>query len=265
VSLILLAPTGMTAEQGPAAEFKVLEAKVKAKLGEGKRTEQDLAPELKEFDALLAKYKDQKTDEVAEILLMEANLYLQVFDNTEKGAELIIQLQRDFPNTTQGRDAFQLLEAVKRQEAAKRLEATLVPGAKFPAFNEKDVNGKPFALTNYLGKVVLLDFWATWSGACMSELPNYLKLYETYHAKGFEIIGVSLEDDPKRLANVMQEKKITWPQYFDGQGWQGNLVVKYHVYRLPTTYLLDGEGKIIGRNLRGKDLEQAVAKALAKP
>ena len=112
--------------------------------------------------------------------------------------------------------------------------------------------------------MVLIDFWATWCGPCVAELPNVLKAYEKHHAKGFEILGISLDKDRKRLEDFTKLKHMTWPQYFDGLYWQNKLAVKYGVNSIPATYLLDGEGNIIAKNLRGEDLEAAVAKALAK-
>jgi peroxiredoxin len=189
---------------------------------------------------------------------------LQIFDNTDKGTELIKQLQRDFPETAVGQNAYKMLDAIKQQTEAKRIQNSLVTGAKFPSFDEKDVAGKPLSLTNYLGKVVLIDFWATWCGPCVNELPKVLKAYEKYHAKGFEIVGISLDDNAQKLTAFTKEKNMAWQQFFDGQGWQNKLAVKYGVHSIPATYLLDGEGKIIGKDLRGDDLEQAVAKALVK-
>jgi len=264
MALSLSTQRGYAAEKTAAAEFKDLEAKIQAKLQEGKKTEQDLAPELKEFDDLIARHKGAKTDEVAEILLLEAKLYLQVFDNTDKGIELIKQLQRDFPETTVGQNAYKMLDAIKQQAEAKRIQSSLVPGKDFPSFDEKDVAGKPLSLTHYKGKVVLIDFWATWCGPCVNELPNVLKTYEKYHAKGFEIIGISLDDNAQKLAGFTKEKNMAWQQFFDGQGWLNKLAVKYGVHSIPATYLLDGEGKIIGKDLGGDELEKAVAKALIK-
>jgi len=111
---------------------------------------------------------------------------------------------------------------------------------------------------------VLLDFWATWCGPCVRELPSVIKTYDAHHKQGFEIIGISLDKDRKKLASFTKENNMTWPQYFDGLGWQNKLAVKYGVSSIPATYLLNGAGTIIGKDLRGEDLEQAVAKALAK-
>ena len=96
------------------------------------------------------------------------------------------------------------------------------------------------------------------------ELPNVIKTYEAHHPKGFEIIGISLDKDEQKLTNFTKEKKMPWPQFFDGKMWANKLAVKYGVNSIPMTYLLDGEGKIIGKGLRGEELETAVSKALAK-
>jgi thiol-disulfide isomerase/thioredoxin len=111
---------------------------------------------------------------------------------------------------------------------------------------------------------VLVDFWATWCGPCVGELPNVLKTYEKHHADGFDIIGISLDQDKAKLTSFTKEKNMTWRQYFDGQVWQNKLAVKYGVNSIPATYLLDGEGKIIAKDLRGEALEEAVTRALAK-
>ncbi len=263
--LFLVNPGGTAAEKSdPAAELKDLVEKIQTKLKDGKKTDQDLADELKEFDALLVKHKGEKTEEVAQILLMEAMLYLQVFDNTEKGVELVKQLKRDFADTKSGQSADQILESIQKQEQSKKIQRTLVAGAKFPDFNEKDVAGKALSVANYQGKVVLVDFWATWCGPCVAELPNVLKTYEKHHSKGFEIIGVSLDQDENRLTTFTKQKNMSWQQYFDGKGWGNKLAVKYGINSIPATFLLDGDGKIIARDLRGEQLEEAVAKALAK-
>jgi peroxiredoxin len=265
LSLSLFIQRGVSAEPTTAAaELKDLVAKVNTKLKENKRTEKDLEPELKEFDALLAKHKGEKTDDTAQILLMEAMLYLQVLDNADKGVALIKQLQRDYPDTKPAQNADKILASRKKQEEAKKIKDALAEGTKFPDFDVKDTAGKPLSIANYKGKVVLLDFWATWCGPCVRELPNVIKTYEAHHDKGFEIIGISLDKEEPKLASFTKEKNMAWVQYFDGLVWENKLAVKCGINSIPATFLLDGQGTIIGKDLRGEALEKAVAEALAK-
>lgn len=262
---LFISPVAQAADSADvSSELKALVQKVQAKLRDGKKTEADLADELKEFDKLLAAHKDEKTDDVAQVLLMKAMLYLQVFDQDDKGVELVKQLKTDYPDTQPGKNADEILEQVKQQAGAKKIRKSLVEGAKFPDFDEKDIEGKPLSVSSYKGKVVLIDFWATWCPPCMGELPNVQKAYESHHKDGFEIIGISLDQDEKKLKNFLKEKNMTWQQYFDGKGWGNKLAGKYGVQSIPATYLLDREGKIIGQDLRGEALEEALSKALAK-
>ena len=263
--LLLSAPlSALAATNEVETELKALVEKVQTKLKDDKKTEADLADEVKQFDSILAKHKDEKTDEVAQVLYMKAILYLQVFDNTEKGIELIEQLKKDFPETKAGKGADEMIKSIKQQEESKKIQRALVEGSKFPDFEEKDLMGSALSVAKYKGKVVLVDFWATWCGPCVAELPNVLKAYEKHHSTGFEIIGISLDQDEQKLKDFIKTRKMPWAQYFDGKGWKNKLAGKYGVNSIPMTYLLDGEGKIIGKNLRGEALEKAVATALTK-
>jgi len=247
-----------------AAELSALVTKVKDRLQEGKKTEADLAPELKEFDTLIENHKTEKTDAAAEIVLMKAMLYLEVLDNTEQGLKLIQQLKQDYPETKAGKSADSILEHMQQQQQLKTIQRSLVEGSKFPDFDEKDVAGNPMSVAGLKGKIVLIDFWATWCAPCVFELANVQKVYEKYHEKGFEIIGISLDQSQDRLKSFIKEKNVPWPQLCDGNGWGNKLAQKYGIQSIPATFLLDGDGKIIGKDLRGDDLDKAVAKALTK-
>jgi peroxiredoxin len=259
------AATGTNASSGAGSqEVRQVVKRVEAKLQQGKDKEADFAAELKEFEEVINKLKTSAPESAAEAAFMRALLYIQVMENAEKGAELMRVLKKDFPKTKFGQEADQVIASIERQEKAKLVQAKLVPGSKFPEFNEKDINGKPFTLANYTGKVVLVDFWATWCGPCRAELPNVLETYEKFHGKGFEVMGISLDDDKTKLTDFLKDKKIPWQQYFDGKGWENKLSQEYGVTGIPATYLIDGEGKIIARDLYGPDLGIAVEKALAK-
>ena len=259
--LLLAAPGSMRAAEEPSAaakDLKELVSKIQKKLRAGEPTEAKLADELKELDALIAKHKGEKTDDVAQIHFVKAQLFSsEVLDDEAKAKELLEQLKKDFPDS-------RAVANLKKQEAVDKVRAGLVAGAKFPAFDEKDLQGRPFNLTAYKGKIVLVDFWATWCGPCVRELPDLQKAYDKHHAAGFEILGISLDRDKDKLTKFIETKKMPWPQHFDGKMWGNKLAEQYGVESVPTTYLLDGEGKIIAKDLSGDALEKAVAKALKK-
>ncbi|NBR87409.1 MAG: TlpA family protein disulfide reductase [Verrucomicrobia bacterium] len=264
IALSLLLSASLAQAGDAKEELQTLVGKIRTKLKDGKNTEKDLAENFGEFDKLLAAHKGEKTDDVAQILMMKAMLYLQVLDDEAKGLPLLTLLKKDFPDTKPAAAVDQILKSMETQKASKEIQRKLVVGAKFPDFEEKDLAGKPLSIANYKGKVVLVDFWATWCGPCVGELPNVLKAYEKHHGKGFEIVGISLDSDRAKLDKFIADRKMTWAQYYDGKGWQNKLAGTYGVNSIPATYLLDGEGKIIAKNLRGEALEEAVAKALAK-
>jgi thiol-disulfide isomerase/thioredoxin len=133
----------------------------------------------------------------------------------------------------------------------------------WPPIQAPSLGGQVLSVAAHRGKVTLIDFWATWCAPCRAELPNVTAIYRTYHGQGFDIIGISLDDDRNALVNFIQARGMAWPQYFDGQGWDNKLAKKYGVHSIPMTYLLDRHGVIIGKELRGEELSDAVVKALA--
>ncbi|MEC8691088.1 MAG: TlpA disulfide reductase family protein [Verrucomicrobiota bacterium] len=126
------------------------------------------------------------------------------------------------------------------------------------------LDGKETDLAKMKGKVVLIDFLATWCGPCIAELPNVLKAYEEYNDKGFEIIGISLDNakDEDKLRTFVKDKKMTWPHAFDGQGWRNSLAKKFGISSIPATFLIGKDGKVVSTNLRGPALSKAVKKEL---
>ncbi len=244
------------------AQLKTLVEKTNTKIQQGQTTEAGLADELKAFDALLAAHSSQKTDAVAQVLLMKAALYLQIIQDMDRATALFEQLTKEFPGTRPAHEAAQMLVGMESQREQLKIQAALKIGAKFPDFDVKDLTGAPLSVARFKGKAVLIDFWATWCGPCIAELPAVLAAYSRYKDKGFEIIGISLDRDEATLKRFITDRKMTWPQYFDGQEWQSPLAAKYGVNAIPATYLLDGEGRIVAKNLRGPALEQELARLL---
>ncbi len=143
--------------------------------------------------------------------------------------------------------------------AATKLDAMGKPlDIKFKA-----VDGREVDLAAMKGKVVLVDFWATWCGPCVAELPHVLEAYTKMHDKGFEIVGISLDEDKGKLESFVKEKEIAWPQYFDGQGWKNAVSQKYGINSIPAMWLVDKKGNLVDMNARD-GLAEKVEKALAE-
>ncbi len=123
------------------------------------------------------------------------------------------------------------------------------------------VDGAEVDIAKLRGKVVLIDFWATWCGPCVAELPNVLKAYEKLHPKGFEIIGISLDQDKDKLQRFTKEKGMTWPQYFDGKGWENDISTRFGIRSIPAMWLVGKSGMLISNDVRD-GLEELVEKAL---
>ena len=158
----------------------------------GNRTEAEQADNLKEFDALLAKHKGDTSDDVAKILYMKATLYLEVFKGSRQRGRTAPATPARLPGHVLGKSADKILASIKQSEAPEKIQAALVEKAAFPDF-EQDLDGKPLSVAGYKGKVVMIDFWATWCRPCAGRIPNVVKVYEKYHDQGFEIIGISLD------------------------------------------------------------------------
>jgi thiol-disulfide isomerase/thioredoxin len=123
------------------------------------------------------------------------------------------------------------------------------------------VDGREVDLSKMRGKVVLIDFWATWCGPCVAELPNVLKTYKELHPKGFEIVGISLDSDKAELEAFVKDKGMEWPQFFDGKGWKNELAVTYDIHSIPAMWLVDKKGMVVDTAARG-GLDEKVAKLL---
>jgi thiol-disulfide isomerase/thioredoxin len=259
-------PAPTAAQQDPALQdLNALVEKIQEKLKAGKTDEADFSTELKEFDNIIAKHKDSGPEALAQVELLKAMLYLQVFDKPDQGTETLKKIKSDYPGSKLAARVDTILEQIAKQSEAKKIQDALKPGTTFPDFNVKGLDGKPLSVAALKGKVVLVDFWATWCPPCRAELPNVIATYKKYHDQGFEIIGISLDSEREKLDEFLKKQDgMTWPQYFDGKGWSNDLAAKYGVESIPFTVLIGPDGKIIGTDLRGEKLAGAVGKALAK-
>ncbi|PHI19375.1 alkyl hydroperoxide reductase [Lewinellaceae bacterium SD302] len=147
--------------------------------------------------------------------------------------------------------------ATVKKSFSKLLTST--PGAQAPNLVGPSPDGETVDLKDLRGKVVLVDFWASWCGPCRKENPRVKKLYDKYADKGFEILGVSLDRSKERWVQAIEKDGLGWLHMSDLQHWKSAHAAIYGVRSIPDTVLLDAEGKIIARGLRGQQLEAKLA------
>jgi thiol-disulfide isomerase/thioredoxin len=134
-----------------------------------------------------------------------------------------------------------------------------------PAFDAKDVRGAAISSKDFAGRVVVLDFWATWCGPCIGELPNVIELSKKFAGPDFALVGVSLDEDGLALADFLEKRGMSWTQICDLRGFDGALPRAFNVRGIPDTLVVGRDGRIVARGLRGDDLTRAVEKALSAP
>ena len=180
-------------------------------------------------------------------------MFLDIFPREKNAAlhnEVITALHGKFPDHAIVQDRWNYMNS----PAAKVAIGAIAPDLAFP-----DPDGKVRKLSDLRGKVVLLDFWASWCGPCRRENPNVTNIYSKYHDKGFEVFSVSLDSDAASWKRAIEADKLVWPNHVsDLKKWQSQAAAIYGVRSIPSTFLLDKEGRIVQRDLRGADLEKAV-------
>ena len=132
-------------------------------------------------------------------------------------------------------------------------------GAVAPDFTQNDVDGKPVSLSDYKGKYVLVEFWASWCSPCRAESPNLLKQYSAYKDKGFEILGVSVDSDKAKWVEAIKKDGLTWTQVSDLKGWESDARKVYGISGVPANFLVSPEGKIVGAHLTGEKLNKKLS------
>lgn len=230
------------------------------------------------YDKTLAEYS-QANDKI------ENHLFNFVENNPDSEVSLMalsFELNNTNINFEKFKKAFSLLDAtsnrypenkkiantisnfIKQKEATANLEI----GKIAPKFSSTDPDGKLIALDDIKGKVTIIDFWAAWCGPCRRENPNVVKVYEKYHDKGLEIIGVSLDGnrrqkEPKAAwLKAIEDDKLNWHHVSSLQYFNDPVAKLYSVNSIPRTFILDEDGRIVAKNLRGKALEDKIAQLL---
>lgn len=179
--------------------------------------------------------------------------YIDVYKALDKG------LSEKYPDN---KDIKSFHGMVQQAEMMVQRTQAIKVGADAPELILPMPNDKDLALSSMKGKVVLIDFWASWCAPCRKELPNVKRCYEKYKNKGFEILGVSLDKDRDAWLGAISSEGLTWPQVSDLKFWQSEACQIYAVQSIPYTVLIDKEGKIIATNLRGAELDKKLAEVL---
>lgn len=151
-----------------------------------------------------------------------------------------------------------IINFIAKKEALDKISI----GKKAPEFSAQSPNGKTIKLSDYKGKFLLLDFWASWCGPCRQENPNLVKIYQQFKNKNFTILGFSLDNEAANWNKAIKQDQLTWDQVSELQGWESPIALTYGINEIPSSLLLNPEGKIIAKNLRGKELEDFLASQL---
>ncbi|GIV34548.1 MAG: hypothetical protein KatS3mg031_2083 [Chitinophagales bacterium] len=200
-----------------------------------------------EAQRYIRSYADTATHRLSAVF---AASLLNAEENADYLREFIARAEKELPQSGYVADLKQRVESSLR----------LAIGSIAPDFELKTPEGKKIKLSSTRGKVVLLDFWASWCRPCRIENPNLVRLYDKYHAKGFDIFSVSLDRDMQRWVEAIKQDNLKWKNHGSNlMYWQEPVAKLYEVSSIPQTFLIDRDGRIVARNLRGEALEKKLA------
>ena len=223
-------------------------------------------------ESLTNEQRGEIYDKLEEMRKQKQDMIKETIDahiNDAMGVMMVAGFGRSYKDDQQKAWILQIPES-KRNAGINRMlsriecrEKTAV-GQKFTDFAMKTPEGKDVKLSDFVSKnkYTLLDFWASWCGPCRGEMPNVAKAYKTYHKKGLGIVGVSLDDSAEKWTAAIKTLKMEWDNMSDLKGWASEGSKLYGVTGIPATVLIDQEGTIIARDLRGEKLEEKLKELL---
>lgn len=212
----------------------------------------------KDFAAQSEEYVKKHPKSFISLLLIES--FFQQMVEPAKITTYFNGLDKELKANKHGKKIKSQLDLINKPAAP----AGVAVGAIAPDFSAPDPNGKMVSLKQCMGKVTLIDFWASWCNPCRAENPNNVAMYNEFHAKGLNIIGVSLDKDAAKWKEAIAKDKLTWPQISNLKYWDEPIRVTYGVESIPATFLLDANGTVVAKDLTGAALKAKVAELLAK-
>ena len=216
-----------------------------------------LQAQLKEFQNEMntssLNFAKNNKDSFVSVLLFK-NLLNIAYIPVEEISEHFNKLDKSVLETKEGQKILKVLNNLIKVEIGK----------KAPDFSAKNPDGKEISLKESLGKVTIIDFWASWCGPCRAENPNVVALYNQYHEKGLNIIGVSLDKDAVKWKEAIAKDGLTWSHISNLKHWKEPIAKIYNVTSIPATFILDANGNIVAKDLRGDELKAKVEELLAK-
>jgi peroxiredoxin len=195
-------------------------------------------------------------DAYLSVLLLE-NFLMRQYLTAEEITTYFAKIDKSLLNTKSAKNIKKVLDAIKNDPAAK-----VEVGGKAPDFSAKNPEGKQISLKESMGKVTIIDFWASWCGPCRGENPNVVALYKELHAKGLNIIGVSLDKDAAKWKEAIAKDGLVWPQISNLKFWDEPIAKQFNIESIPATFILDAKGVIVARDLRGDALKAKVTELL---
>ncbi|MEW5677139.1 TlpA disulfide reductase family protein [Flavobacterium enshiense] len=207
----------------------------------------------KEMDKQSETFIEKNPDALLSVLLLENFMSRQTME-FNKISKFYNALASDVKNSKSGKKVGDFLKA----------QSAVENGKTAPNFSAPNPEGKTISLKESLGKVTIIDFWASWCKPCRAENPNVVALYNEYHAKGLNIIGVSLDKDAAKWKEAIAKDQLTWAQVSNLKFWEDPIAKQYNVESIPATFILDASGKIVAKDLRGAELKAKVIELLGK-
>jgi thiol-disulfide isomerase/thioredoxin len=210
------------------------------------------------FDQNMADYSQQVLKFIADNKKSLAAFYAAMSLDPYKYEPQLVAYADDI------KDEFKDNAAVNQFKRQMTAIKPLSVGHAAPMFTANSIEGKPVSLASFKGKYVMIDFWASWCGPCRQENPNVVRLYNEYKSKGFNILGVSLDEDKGDWQAAVAKDKLTWQQVSDLKKWDGATAKLYHIEAIPSNFILDPQGNIVAKNITGKNLEEFLNKTFNK-